>query len=92
MSKDTGEKIYVGNGRNIKTNYGDMLVLSFHADDVKKMKEWQDNNNGWVSLKILERKEPSKKGSTHYGIIDTWKPSKNHTYTSNSSTGDDLPF
>ena len=66
------EKVYVGNGKVIKTQYGDLTKLSLTADDVEKLQNSLDN--GWVNVVIKERREPSATGFTHYLEVDTWKP------------------
>lgn len=66
------EKIYVGNGRVIKTQYGELMKLSFTAEDLEKMQNNLDN--GWINVVVKERRTPSEKGTTHYLEVDTWKP------------------
>lgn len=87
------DKIYVGNGRNINTQYGDLLKLSFTAEDVQKL---QDNlDNGWINLVVKERREPSEKGTTHYMEVDTWKPDgANNAQTQNNTNteSEEHPF
>jgi len=64
-------KIYLGNGKKISTQYGEMMKLSFSEEDVKKL---QDNlKNGWVNVDVKERKEPSKGGMTHYLELNEYK-------------------
>ena len=66
------DKVYCGNGRVIKTQYGELMKLSFTEDDLQKL---TDNlENGWVNVVVKERREPSEKGTTHYLEVDTWKP------------------
>ena len=68
------DKIYCGNGRVIKTQYGELMKLSFTAEDLQAM---QDNlDNGWINVVVKERREPSEKGTTHYLEVDTWKPNQ----------------
>jgi len=66
------EKIYCGNAKIIKTQYGEMTRISMHEDDVKRLQENIDN--GWVNIIIKERREPSAGGMTHYLEVDKWKP------------------
>lgn len=66
------EKIYCGNGRTVKTSYGNLLKLSFSEDDLKKLVA--NLSNGWVNADVKERRNPSEKGVTHYLIVDNWKP------------------
>jgi hypothetical protein len=66
------DKIYCGNGKKITTRYGDMMRLSLTESDLQAL---QDNlDNGWVNVKVCERREPSQSGMTHYLEVDTWKP------------------
>ena len=69
---DQGQKIYCGNGRVIKTQYGELMKLSFTAEDLQKMQE--NLSNGWINVVVKERRTPSEKGTTHYLEVDTWKP------------------
>lgn len=94
----TDEKIYCGNGKVIKTQYGDFMKLSFTAEDLEKM---QNNlENGWINVVVKERREPSEKGTTHYLEVDKWKPnteggpalSSKSEGSKGEATADDLPF
>ena len=94
------QKIYCGNGRVIKTQYGDLMKLSFTAEDVEKLQNSLDN--GWVNVVVKERREVSDKGTTHYLEVDTWKPNSEGEGSSEPAskpsqnkaevTADDLPF
>ncbi len=66
------EKIFVGNGKEIQTQYGPLLKLSFSAEDVEKLQ--QNLENGWVNVTVKKRREPSERGTTHYLEVDKWKP------------------
>ena len=69
------EKIYCGNARVIKTNYGGITKVSFHKNDINKMIEWLKKDGGdWINIAIMEKKDPMEGKPTHYGVIDTWKP------------------
>ena len=67
------ENLYVGSGKTRQTQYGGIFKLSFSADDLRKMQQYL-NESGWVTIDILQRREISPSGSTHYGKIDTWRP------------------
>ena len=67
------ENLYVGSGKTRQTQYGGIFKLSFSADDLRKMMQYL-NESGWVTIDILQRREISPSGSTHYGKIDTWRP------------------
>lgn len=93
------EKIYCGNGRVIKTQFGELMKLSFTEEDLQAM---QDNlSNGWVNVVVKERREPSEKGTTHYLEVDTWKPNQEAESSkaapakpaqTNEVSAEDLPF
>ena len=69
------EKNYLPSSiKEIKTQYGSMLVANFKMDELKAIE-----NKGWVSLVICERKEPSEKGATHYAYENTYEPPKQET-------------
>ena len=91
------DKIYVGGGKAIQTQYGTLLKLSFNKDDLDKLKA-NLNEKGWVNVNCNERKEVSQYGQTHSLVIDDWKPeAKEGTQgkqVSNEETFDDnsIPF
>ncbi len=66
------EKIFVGNGKEITTQYGPLLKLSFSAEDVEKLQK--NLENGWINVVVKKRREPSERGTTHYLEVDKWKP------------------
>ena len=68
------EKQYVGNAKAITTKFGGMLKISFGPNDIEKLNEIAQANNGWVNLNCSKRKEVSDKGMTHTMSIDDWKP------------------
>lgn len=71
------DKIYVGNGKVVQTKTGfSFLSFNLTPEDIAKINGHAVENNGWCKLNISQRKEPSAKGATHYGTINTWKPTK----------------
>lgn len=97
MSKT--EKVYA-NGiffKTLDTEYGAILKASISVNDfVEFLKENQDE--GWVNIDILERREVSDKGHTHYSVLNQWKPdakkstSKSRSKKEEVAEEDDLPF
>jgi hypothetical protein len=69
-------KIYVGTGK-IKDweNGPPSLDFSFTEKDVETLREHLED--GWVRIRICQRKSPSDKGQTHYATVNTWKPDRN---------------
>jgi len=87
------EKVYVGNGKEIETQYGKMMKISFSEEDVQKLQE--NLKNKWVNCVVKERREPSEKGTTHYLEIDQFLPNKEYKKKDEVSTEEDinnLPF
>ena len=77
--------------KNIDTKYGTMMVANFKMDELQA-----NSKNGWVSMVISERREPSEKGATHYAYVNTYEPPKDSKPTAAKKTtakiDDDLPF
>ena len=86
---DKKEKVYLPSSiKNINTKYGTMMVANFKLDELQK-----NAKNGWVSMVISERREPSEKGATHYAYVNDFEPKeKTNTAPKQESSSDDLPF
>jgi len=89
---DKKEKVYLPSSiKNINTKYGTMMVANFKLDELQK-----NSKNGWVSMVISERREPSEKGATHYAYVNDFEPKeKANTAPKQESSSDnssDLPF
>jgi len=86
------EKVYLPSSiKNIPTKYGEMMVANFKLDELQK-----NSKNGWVSMVISERREPSEKGATHYAYVNDFEPKEKANtdpkQESSSDDKDDLPF
>ena len=86
------EKVYLPSSiKNINTKYGTMMVANFKLDELQK-----NSKNGWVSMVISERREPSEKGATHYAYVNDFEPKEGAKTApkqeSSSDSSDDLPF
>ncbi len=64
-------------------NGGEILNVKLKCSDLLAI----ENKDGWCSIVIAERREPSDKGATHYAYENTWKPTGGQ-----NSGGDGLPF
>ncbi len=69
-------KIYVGNGVSKADQYGnESMLLKFEDKDVLALQQQLSVNKAkgvkGVSMYISKRKEVSKYGSTHYGVLNT---------------------
>ena len=89
---DKKEKVYLPSSiKNIKTKYGSMIVANFKMDELQA-----NSKNGWVSMVISERREPSEKGATHYAYVNDYEPPKDNQKAApksvSSDNNDDLPF
>ena len=67
------------------------MVANFKVDSLQA-----NSKNGWVSMVIAERREPSEKGATHYSYVNDYEPpTDNQTYAKKATStvgDDDLPF
>ena len=94
---DKKEKVYLPSSiKNIPTKYGEMMVANFKLDELQK-----NAKNGWISMVISERREPSEKGATHYAYVNDFEPKQKPLMSETSrkdpmgginSPSDDLPF
>lgn len=67
------EKKYVGGGKAIQTQYGELIKISFNAQDLQLMQSML-NEKGWINLNCNRRQQPSQYGQTHSLVIDEWQP------------------
>tara|TARA_R100000781_G_scaffold70379_2_gene44216 strand:+ start:1450 stop:1653 length:204 start_codon:yes stop_codon:yes gene_type:complete len=67
------------------------MVANFKVDPLQA-----NSKNGWVSMVIAERREPSEKGATHYSYVNDYEPPTDNQTSpkkAKSTVGDDdLPF
>ena len=68
-------KVYVGNGKQIDTQYGKLLKLSFSRADLVTLTNHL-NEKGYVNINCNERKSVSEWGHTHSMQIDDWQPNQ----------------
>ena len=84
--KEKKEKIYLPSSiKNIDTKFGSMMIANLKVDDLKA-----NSKNGWISMVIAERKEPSEKGATHYAYVNDYEPKQKEESSSSNNT--DAPF
>ena len=80
------EKVYLPSSiKNIDTKFGSMMIANLKVEDLQA-----NAKNGWVSMVIAERKEPSEKGATHYAYVNDYEPKQKEESSSNNNT--DAPF
>jgi hypothetical protein len=86
--KEKKDKVYLPSSiKNIETKFGGMIVANFKVDELQA-----NSKNGWISMVIAERKEPSEKGATHYAYVNDYEPQEKKSNTSSKEEKDDLPF
>lgn len=84
--KEKKEKIYLPSSiKNIDTKFGSMMIANLKVEDLKS-----NSKNGWISMVIAERKEPSEKGATHYAYVNDYEPKQKQESSSSNNT--DAPF
>ena len=81
------ERVYLPSSiKNMDTKFGSMMIANLKVEDLQA-----NAKNGWVSMVIAERKEPSEKGATHYAYVNDYEP-KQTEKSSNKKEDKDLPF
>jgi hypothetical protein len=69
-------KTYVkGSAKRRTTNFGDIIKLSFKAEELAAFVRQHANQKGYIAFDIVERKEPGQYGDTHSIVLDDWQPS-----------------
>ncbi len=68
-------KTYVGNAKEVTTQYGPLMKVSFSKKDLAILTA-NLNENGYVNLQVSKRREVSEYGHTHSISIDDWVPTK----------------
>jgi hypothetical protein len=101
------EKIFCGSGKIIKTQYGEMVKMSYSEKDLQTM--LANLKNGWVNTVLKEKKNKVDGKPTHYVEIDNFEAkgsaSEPSSYTAKATPeafkgetiidimeSDDLPF
>ena len=80
--KEKKEKIYLPSSiKNIDTKFGSMMIANLKVEDLKS-----NSKNGWISMVIAERKEPSEKGATHYAYVNDYEPKQKQESSSSNNT------
>lgn len=67
------QNLYVGNGKEINTQYGPLLKISFSAQELQQMLSMV-NQKGYINLNVNRRQQIGQYGHTHSIQIDTWQP------------------
>ena len=65
------EKIFCGSGKIIKTQYGEMVKMSYSEKDLQTM--LANLKNGWVNTVLKEKKNKVDGKPTHYVEIDNFE-------------------
>jgi len=66
------EKIYVGNGKQVK-DY-DMINVSLCLSDIPKEHINEFQGKKYIKLTVAKRREPDNYGRTHAVSVDVYKP------------------
>ena len=90
-------KIYVGNAKVINTDYGQMLKVSLHRDNVNDIVKWmKENDSDWCNIDVKKKREPKEGKPPYYLEINEYKRESNGVNNGASNGADepneDLPF
>jgi len=74
------KKIYCGNGRQIKGEYGVFRSVSICLDDIPEEHITKSEKNGksYVELNIFDMNEKNQWGNDVYATVGTWKKDPNY--------------
>jgi RNA binding exosome subunit len=82
------EKIFCGSGKIIKTQFGEMVKMSYSEKDLQTM--LANLKNGWVNTVLKEKKNKVEGKSTHYVEIDNFEAAAKQSQSNNQTS--DLPW
>jgi len=73
---DKQPRIYIpkSKAKTVKTSFGDILKLGFHAQSLIEFVQKHANQAGYVNFDVVPRKETDQYGNTHSVILNDWKP------------------
>lgn len=93
------DKIYGGNAKIVKTQFGDIWKVSQNRSDLEKLlKYMNDNDTEWVNLDIKEKPQKVEGKPTHYLELyqpkekKEFKPAMEKKQNFGSYEKSDLPF
>ena len=101
------EREPMGNAKTQKITKSDgtsfeILKLVISPDFLARINEWAMNHDNWASVDIMQRREPSAKGYTHYAKLNTYekpkeeKPKEERSYkgtlADHNDRSDNVPF
>jgi hypothetical protein len=93
------EKIYGGNAKMIKTEYGDLWKVSQNRTDLERLLKYMNENDcEWVNLDIKEKPQKAEGKPTHYLQLyhpkekNEFKPATEKKQNFESYGKDSLPF
>jgi len=67
------QKVYIGNARMEQRGNFDFMRIRGKTEKLVAAVDWlRANGQEWFSIDIMERRQPSDKGMTHYGVLDTY--------------------
>ena len=76
------DPIFCGSARTIPTKYGDMLKITFRAEDLQRLNDNVDN--GFVSATVHQKQNPAPDKPPYYLKVDKWKPNPQYNASDDS--------
>lgn len=75
------ENDYIGNLKIQQTQYGNIYKSVFSYEDlVELVQRMKANNEKLITIDFKEKRKPSEKGFTHYGMINTYKKQEDNNW------------
>ena len=84
------DRIYCGSG--VEKFDGNLIETTINLSKLKDSEHiFEFNGDKYIKLKVVKKREEDEYGKTHYVEVNTWKPEKQLSETS-EETDKDLPF
>jgi len=90
--------IYAGGGKQVTGQYGTFRAVTINLSDLPSEHIFEYNGKKYIKLNVSDKQEPDNYGKDVSVSVNTWKPEKEKTESSDSegdflkSVSDDLPF
>ena len=86
------DKIYCGSGK--EKFDGNLVEITINLSKIKDCKTeiFEYNNDKFIKLKVVKKREEDEYGKTHYVEVNTWKPEKKAEVVEAGNDDEDLPF
>lgn len=89
------EKNYIKwSAKAVPTQFWEIINLSLNLDELNKL----PNNNGYIRLSVMKKRETDQWGNTHYVVENTYQRDDSNTWSAqqqpakSNDVDEELPF